>query len=146
MVALSIFWGVNGGLQQVGVKTMTINKTVYEHTLREGIRVFQDAINHKDVPLHTIDIFLAISEKSPPTIEDVAKMFPQLTQSSISRNVQILSGESKTRKDGGFGLCQTLPDPADRRYKRIHLTEFGKAVRDRMFLHGARLINESLSS
>lgn len=123
-----------------------IPKMMYEQALRDGIREFQDAIGHKDVPLHTFDIFLAISEKSAPTTEDIKKLFPKLSHSAVSRNVQILTGTSNIRKDGGFPLCEYVVDPADRRYKHIHLTKLGKEVRERIYANGARWINESISA
>lgn len=125
---------------------MTINKTMYEQALRDGIRMFQEAIEYKDVPLHTFDIFMAISEKTPPTTEDLKKLFPKLSHAAVSRNVQMLTGTSVVRKDGGFPLCEYVVSPADRRYKYIHLTKLGKEVRERIYANGVRWINESLSS
>ena len=125
---------------------MTISKSVYEQALRDGIRVFQDAIGRADVPLHTFEIFLTISEKTPPTTEDVKKLFPSLSHSAVSRNIQILTATSNTRKDGGFPLCEYVVDPKDRRYKYIHLTKLGKEVRDSIFANGTRLINDFISA
>ena len=125
---------------------MTISRIVYEQSLKDGIRVFQDAIGRADVPLHTFEIFLSISEKSPPTTEDVKKLFPGLSHSAVSRNVQILTATSNTRKDGGFPLCEYVVDPKDRRYKNIHLTKLGKEVRESIYANGVRLLNESISA
>lgn len=125
---------------------MTINKTMYEQALRDGIRMFQEAIDYKDVPLHTFDIFMSISEKTPPTTEDLKKLFPKLSHAAVSRNVQMLTGTSVVRKDGGFPLCEYVVSPTDRRYKYIHLTKLGKEVRERIYANGVRWINESLSS
>lgn len=125
---------------------MTISRIVYEQSLKDGIRVFQDAIGRADVPLHTFEIFLSISEKSPPTTEDVKKLFPGLSHSAVSRNVQILTATSNTRKDGGFPLCEYVVDPKDRRYKYIHLTKLGKEVRESIYANGVRLLNESISA
>lgn len=125
---------------------MTISRIVYEQSLKDGIRVFQDAIGRADVPLHTFEIFLSISEKSPPTTEDVKKLFPGLSHSAVSRNVQILTATSNTRKDGGFPLCEYVVDPKDRRYKYIHLTKLGKEVRESIYANGVRLLNESIST
>lgn len=125
---------------------MTISRIVYEQSLKDGIRVFQDAIGRADVPLHTFEIFLSISEKTPPTTEDVKKLFPGLSHSAVSRNVQILTATSNTRKDGGFPLCEYVVDPKDRRYKYIHLTKLGKEVRESIYANGVRLLNESISA
>lgn len=125
---------------------MTINKTMYEQALRDGIRMFQEAIEHKDVPLHTFDIFLAISEKSAPTTEDIKKLFPKLSHAAVSRNVAMLTGNSTVRKDGGFNLCEYVVDSTDRRYKHIHLTKAGKELRERIYANGVRWINESISA
>lgn len=125
---------------------MTISRIVYEQSLKDGIRVFQDVIGRADVPLHTFEIFLTISEKSPPTTEDVKKLFPGLSHSAVSRNVQILTATSNTRKDGGFPLCEYVVDPKDRRYKYIHLTKLGKEVRESIYANGVRLLNESISA
>ena len=125
---------------------MTIRRIVYEQSLKDGIRVFQDAIGRADVPLHTFEIFLSISEKTPPTTEDVKKLFPGLSHSAVSRNVQILTATSNTRKDGGFPLCEYVVDPKDRRYKYIHLTKLGKEVRESIYANGVRLLNESISA
>lgn len=125
---------------------MTINKTMYEQALRDGIRMFQEAIEYKDVPLHTFDIFLAISEKTPPTTEDLKKLFPKLSHAAVSRNVAMLTGNSTVRKDGGFSLCEYVVDATDRRYKHIHLTKQGKEVRERIYANGVRWINESISA
>lgn len=125
---------------------MTISKFVYEQALCNGIQIFQDAIGNKDVPLHTFEIFLTISEKTAPTTEDIKKLFPRLSHSAVSRNIQILTGTSNVRKDGGFPLCEYVVNPNDRRYKHIHLTELGKKVRDQIYVNGARLINESISA
>lgn len=123
---------------------MSIPKIMYEQAIKESIRVFQEAIGRADVPLHTFEIFLSISEKTPPTTEDVKKLFPALSHSAVSRNIQILTATSNTRKDGGFPLCEYVVDPKDRRYKYIHLTSLGKEVRTQIYANGARLINESL--
>lgn len=121
---------------------MAIKKFIYEKALLEGLQKFQEAIEYKDVPLHTFAIFLAISESTPPTTEDIKKLFPKLSHAAVSRNIQILTGTSKVRKDGGFPLCEYVTSQKDRRYKYIHLTKLGKEIRERIFFVGSYLINE----
>lgn len=125
---------------------MSINQLMYEHTLRDGLKVFHDAIGGADVPLHTLSFFLAINDKTPPKVSDMGKLFPELSSATLTRNCQILTATSKTRKDGGFALCEYIHDPADRRVKYIHLTKFGKEVRERMFISGVRFLNETISA
>lgn len=125
---------------------MSINRMMYEQTMRDGLKVFQDALGNADVPLHTLSFFLAVNEKTPPKVADMAKLFPELSSASITRNCQILTATSKTRKDGGFSLCEYVPDPTDRRIKYIHLTKFGKELRERMYISGVRFLNETLSA
>ena len=109
---------------------------------QDALKTFHEAIGEKDIPLHTFEFFLAISEKSPPTIQEIGKLFPYLSQSAISRNVQILTGESKTRQDKGLSLCTAEPDPKDRRYKRIELTPLGKSIRDSIYERGLNLLKD----
>lgn len=125
---------------------MSINQVMYEQSIRDGLKVFHDAIGGADVPLHTLTFFLSISTKTPPKVSDLAKIFPELSSASITRTCQILTATSKTRKDGGFALCEYVHDDADRRVKYIHLTKFGKEVKERMFLSGVRFINETIST
>lgn len=125
---------------------MTINQVMYERTLRDGLRVFHEAIDNADVPLHTVEFFLAINEKTPPKVSDMGKLFPELSSATLTRNCQILTATSKTRKDSGFALCEYVHDQADRRIKYLHLTKFGREVRERMFLSGKDLLNEALST
>lgn len=122
-----------------------INKTMYEQAIRDSVKIFQEAIEYKDVPLHCFDIFMAISEKTAPTTEDVKKLFPKISHAAVSRTIHMLTGQSSVRKDGGFPLLEYIPDPVDRRYKHIHLTEKGKQVRDSIHAHGTRWINEAIS-
>lgn len=118
---------------------------MYEQTLRDGLMVFRDAIGGADVPLHTVLFFLAINDKTPPKVSDIGKLFPDMSSAAVTRNCQLLTSTSKTRKDGGFSLCEYVHDDADRRIKYIHLTKFGKEVRERMFLSGVRFLNEAIS-
>ena len=125
---------------------MTIKQAMYEQTIRDGLKVFHDAVGGADVPLHTLIFFMAINDKTPPKISDLGKLFPDLSTATLTRNCQLLTGTSKLRKDGGFSLCEYVHDPADRRIKYIHLTKFGKEVRERMYLSGVRFLNETIST
>ena len=120
---------------------MSINQAMYEQTLRDGLRVFQDALGGADVPLHTLTFFLSINEKTPPKVSDMGKLFPELSSAALTRNCQVLTATSKTRKDGGFALCEYVHDTADRRIKYIHLTKFGKQIKERMYISGVRFLN-----
>lgn len=124
---------------------MSLNQILFEQTLREGLRVFHDAIDGADVPLHVIEFFLAIDSKSPPKVSDMQKLFPSLSSAAITRNCQILTGTSKTRKDGGFALCKYVRDPVDSRIKYIHLTKLGKELRERMCFVGLKFLKEAHS-
>jgi DNA-binding MarR family transcriptional regulator len=124
---------------------MSINQAMYEQTLRDGLMVFRDAIGGADVPLHTVLFFLAINEKTPPKVSDMGRLFPDLSSATLTRNCQILTASSKLRKDGGFALCEYVHDQTDRRVKYLHLTKFGKEIRERMFISGVRFLNEAIS-
>ena len=119
-----------------GITIMKIQQSTYLAMLRDGIKEFQSALGGADVPLHTLLFFLSINEKTPPKVSDMAKLFPELSSASITRNGQILTGTSKTRKDRGFPLCEYVPDPKDKRISYLHLTAFGKALRHRIYTSG----------
>ena len=113
--------------------------------VEESLATFREAIDHSDVPLHTYYMFLSLPTKGHVTVENLKKVVKGLEPSSITRNLQILAGISKTRKDGGFKLAEYQEDPADRRYKLYSLNDKGREVRDRMHARGLRVVDRMLT-
>jgi len=113
--------------------------------VEESLAEFREATGNADIPLHTYYLFINMPAKGHITVSTISKFLKGLTDSSITRNLQILAGLSKTRKDGGFKFLEYQEDPADRRYKLYSLNDKGREVRDRMHARGLRVVDRMLT-
>ena len=121
-------------------------KLALEAYVDETLSVFREAIGHADVPLHTYYIFRLLPAKGTTTVSYLSKQVDGLTDASVTRNLQILAGHSKTRKDGGFDLVEYQEDPKDRRYKLYSLNSKGRDLRDKMHERGLKRYAQILGS
>lgn len=120
-------------------------RSAFTSYTEESLAEFRDAINNADVPLHTYYIFLCLPPKGTTTVSALSKLVKGIAESSVTRNLQILAGLSKTRKDGGFDLVEFIEDPKDRRYKLYSLTQKGKDLKERMHTRGMRVVDRLLN-
>lgn len=118
---------------------MKTTMTQQEALVLGSLETFRSAIGNADVPLHTFYMFILMPFNGDTTISNLEKHVPTLSHASISRNMAILSGQSKTRQDGGFKLVEGYEDPNDRRFKIFRLTAQGKKLREAMHLRGLKL-------
>jgi DNA-binding MarR family transcriptional regulator len=115
------------------------------------VKVFREEIDLADCPLQTYALFLFLPERGSMSLSQVTKIFRNMSQSSVSRNVDLLCGTSRLRKGetdksgtGGWQLAERLDDDTDRRVKLLQLTPKGKALRERMHLNGMQIYRKIL--
>ena len=108
------------------------------------VETFREGINHKDVPLQTFALFLLLSSHSQVSVSQITQLFKPLSQAAVSRNISLLSGDSRIRKDGGLGLAETFEDIHDRRSKLVRLSTKGRALREQMHTKGRHIFNRIL--
>ncbi len=127
---------INGTSHKEG--TIMLNPTEEKRFSSTLWTVFQDCIDlfraetgTTDMPLHTFYMFLLMPRSGDISVTNLCKQL-SLSQAAISRNLAVLAGVSRIRKDGGFGLVEGREDPMDRRHKQYCLSSEGKALRDRL--------------
>lgn len=79
--------------------------------------------------LQTVMTYIVVASKDPKPVamSDLAKKLG-IAHSSVTRNVQALSGTNRHGKRG-HGLLHTWVDSKDRRVKMVELTPQGRRVR-----------------
>ena len=96
------------------------------------------------MPLHGYALFLTLPNRSSVPVSQLIKQFKGIEQSSMSRTIALLAGESKLRKENTLKLIQTAEDPLNRRYKIVSLSPEGRALRDTMHERGLKRFNQIL--
>lgn len=82
-----------------------------------------------DFPLQAVALLMGIPEKGDTSLQECAKRL-NLSTASLSRNASLLAGLGRKRQDAAeIKLAEIFEDPNDRRYKRIRLTDEGRAYR-----------------
>lgn len=87
---------------------------------------------HPTIPAQTITVFLTVAVTKGHTISmgDLGERL-DMAQSSVSRNVQLLSKLNR-HKEPGMDLVQWEIDPQDYRRRIVSLTKKGRVIAERM--------------
>jgi DNA-binding MarR family transcriptional regulator len=79
-----------------------------------------------ELPLQAVNIFLNVAAQPGITSRELMAQ-TKMSQSSISRNVALLSDVHRSGSPG-LGLIFTVEDPLERRRKLIYLSDDGKKL------------------
>lgn len=82
-----------------------------------------------EMQLQTVMTFIVVASKDPRpvTMSDLGKRLG-VAQSSVTRNVQALSGTNRHGKRG-HGMLHSWVDSKDRRVKMVELTPQGRRIK-----------------
>ena len=83
-----------------------------------------------DMTVLTLLVLLAVAEDDGLLVADIIER-TQSNKSSVSRILAILSDIGRRDKEG-LGLVNAVEDRANRRYKRVYLTDKGKQTINQM--------------
>lgn len=94
---------------------------------------------YSELPIQQILIFLAVAVNEGVSMRTIGKIFPYMSQSSISRNVRMLEAPTPGPiestlgiKPKGHGLIETRRGVENRRAVILYLTDKGKEIRDKI--------------
>jgi hypothetical protein len=102
----------------------------------ESLKAFREGIQHKDVPVHSYYTFILMPLKGSMNNSQLNKLVIGMKAASVTRNLQLLAGLSKTRQDQGFDLLIREIDSLDKRGANWSLSESGIKLRATMHERG----------
>lgn len=108
-----------------------LTETKFRDLLVKALELAEEEFG-SDMPVSSLVLLLKLSTKTPTPMSQIVKV-SKLTPAGVSRTVSTFAGYSKiNRREVEKPYLYLTEDPADRRYKYVAHTDYGKQIINRL--------------